>query len=305
VEILEGLCAGRPLVVTGTAAIFDGAVAHREGAAVSLASISIKRPVFAWMLMIAPDRLRRHRLHASRREPVPGRRPARGQHHALLPGAAPEVMESDVVDPVESAVIQVEGLVQMSSTCRQSSANIKLEFELNRDIDAAIQDVQTRLAQVQRLLPKGHGSDRGAEVEPGGHADPLDRRLGHAPLLDISEYIRNTLKDQFQTIPGVGDISMSGYRERNVRVWLDSKLLQSYDLTVDDVMSALSREHVELPAGGSRRPTGSSTSAPRARRSASRASAISSSPTAPGLRSCCATWRSSRTAWRTSGASRG
>src|SRR5204863_8348932 len=72
---------------------------------------------------------------------------------------------------------------------------------------------------------------------------------GTRPLQDISEYIRKTLKDQFQTIPGVGDISMSGYRERNVRVCLDAKLLQSYDLTIDEVMAAISREHIELPAG--------------------------------------------------------
>jgi len=216
---------------------------------VSLASISIKRPVFAWMLMIALivfGGIAFTRLGVSQYPDVD--LPV-VNIMLSLPGAAPEVMESDVVDTVESAVIQVEGLVQMSSTCRQSTANIKLEFELNRDIDAAIQDVQTRLAQVQRLLPR--------DMDPTvvQKSNPEDMPIlwigvwGTRPLLDISEYIRNTLKDQFQTIPGVGDISMSGYRERNVRVWLDSKLLQSYDLTVDDVMNALSREHVELPAG--------------------------------------------------------
>jgi hydrophobe/amphiphile efflux-1 (HAE1) family protein len=216
---------------------------------VSLASISIKRPVFAWMLMIALivfGGIAFTRLGVSQ---YPDIDLPVVNIQLSLPGAAPEVMESDVVDPLESAVIQVEGLVQMSSTCRQSMANIKLEFELNRDIDAAIQDVQTRLAQVQRLLPR--------DMDPTvvQKSNPEDMPIlwigvwGTRPLLDISEYIRNTLKDQFQTIPGVGDISMSGYRERNVRVWLDSKLLQSYDLTVDDVMSALAREHVELPAG--------------------------------------------------------
>jgi len=215
----------------------------------SLASISIKRPVFAWMLMIALivfGGIAFTRLGVSQ---YPDIDLPIVNIQLSLPGAAPEVMESDVVDPLESAVIQVEGLVQMSSTCRQSSANIKLEFELNRDIDAAIQDVQTRLAQAARLLPR--------DMDPTvvQKSNPEDMPIlwigvwGTRPLQDISEYIRNTLKDQFQTIPGVGDISMSGYRERNLRVWLDSKLLQSYDLTIDEVMAALSREHVELPAG--------------------------------------------------------
>src|SRR4051812_27812631 len=215
----------------------------------SLASISIKRPVFAWMLMIALivfGGIAFTRLGVSQ---FPDIDLPVVTISLSLPGAAPEVMESDVVDPVESAVIQVEGLVQMSSTCRQSSANVKLEFELHRDIDAAIQDVQTRLAQVQRLLPR--------DMDPTvvQKSNPEDMPIlwigvwGTRPLQDISEYIRNTLKDQFQTIPGVGDISMSGYRERNVRVWLDAKLLQSYDLTIDEVMQALARQHVELPAG--------------------------------------------------------
>ncbi|HUR38812.1 MAG TPA: efflux RND transporter permease subunit, partial [Planctomycetota bacterium] len=215
----------------------------------SLASISIKRPVFAWMLMIALivfGGIAFTRLGVSQ---FPDIDLPVVTISLSLPGAAPEVMESDVVDPVESAVIQVEGLVQMSSTCRQSSASVKLEFELHRDIDAAIQDVQTRLAQVQRLLPR--------DMDPTvvQKSNPEDMPIlwigvwGTRPLQEISEYIRNTLKDQFQTITGVGDISMSGYRERNVRVWLDAKLLQSYDLTIDEVMLALSREHVELPAG--------------------------------------------------------
>jgi len=215
----------------------------------SLASVSIKRPVFAWMLMIALivfGGIAFTRLGVSQ---FPDVDLPVVSIQLSLPGAAPEVMESDVVDPVESAVIQVEGLSQMSSTCRQSTANIKLEFELNRDIDAAIQDVQTRLAQVQRLLP--------SDIDPPiiRKSNPEDFPVlwigvwGTRPLQDISEYIRNTLQDQFQTIPGVGDISMSGYRERNVRVWLDAKLLQSYDLTIDEVMAALAREHVELPAG--------------------------------------------------------
>jgi hydrophobe/amphiphile efflux-1 (HAE1) family protein len=215
----------------------------------SLASISIKRPVFAWMLMIALivfGGIAFTRLGVSQ---FPDIDIPVVNIQLSLPGAAPEVMESDVVDPVESAVMQVEGLVQMSSTCRQSTANIKLEFELNRDIDAAIQDVQTKIAGVQRVLPR--------DMDPTVvmKSNPEDMPIlwigiwGTRPLQEISEYIRNTLKDQFQTIPGVGDISMSGFRERNVRVWLDARLLQSYGLTVEDVMNALSREHIELPAG--------------------------------------------------------
>jgi multidrug efflux pump len=214
-----------------------------------LAHVSIKRPVFAWMLMIALivfGGIAFNRLGVSQ---WPDIDLPTVNIQLTLPGAAPEVMESDVVDLLESALIQVEGITQMSSTCRQSQANVKLEFDLDRDVDAAIQDVQTRLAQVMRLLP--------VDMEP-----PVIQKQNpeDAPILwigvygvkspqEISDYIRNTLRDQFQTIAGVGDMSMSGFRERSVRVWLDAKLLESFNLTVEDVTRALAREHVELPAG--------------------------------------------------------
>src|SRR5439155_9043120 len=69
-------------------------------------------------------------------------------------GASPEVMETDVVDPIEDAVTSVEGVKQISSTSRQGNANITVEFEISRNIDAALQDVQTRVAQAARRLPR-------------------------------------------------------------------------------------------------------------------------------------------------------
>ena len=70
-------------------------------------------------------------------------------------GASPEVMETDVVDPVEDAVTSVEGVREISSSSRQGSSNITVEFELERDIDVALQDVQAKLSQLQRRLPLG------------------------------------------------------------------------------------------------------------------------------------------------------
>jgi hydrophobe/amphiphile efflux-1 (HAE1) family protein len=214
-----------------------------------LADLSIRRPVFAWMLMIALlvfGGLSYRKLGVSQ---FPDIDLPTVSVSMTLQGAAPEVMESDVVDLVESALIQVEGITAMSSTCREGRASISLEFDLDRNIDAAIQDVQTRLAQVQRLLPR--------DLDPPivSKQNPEDQPImwlgvsGTRPMQEISDYVRNFLKDYFQTIPGVGDISMGGFRERNVRVWLDARLLESFNLTVDDVIGALSREHIELPAG--------------------------------------------------------
>ena len=164
-------------------------------------------------------------------------------------GASPEVMETDVVDFIEDAVTSIEGIKQISSTSRQGSASITVEFELNRNIDAALQDVQTRVAQAARRLPR--------EMDPPiiTKTNPEDQPIlwfslsGTRSPTFMADYIRNVLRPQFQTIEGVGEVMLGGYRERNIRVWFDAPRLEAQGLTVLDVMGAIQREHLEVPAG--------------------------------------------------------
>lgn len=166
-----------------------------------------------------------------------------------LPGAAPEVIESDVVDIVESALVQVEGITSMSSTCRQGTATIRLELQLHRNVDAAIQEVQTRLAQVQTKLPRDMDPPEVSKQNPEDQPILWVSAYGTKAPQEISDYVDHVLRDQFQVIPGVGDITMGGFRARNIRVWVDTRQLNAYRLTIDEVLAALSREHIELPSG--------------------------------------------------------
>jgi len=164
-------------------------------------------------------------------------------------GAAPEVMETDVVDYIEDAVTAVEGVKQISSTSRQGSASVTIEFDLDRNIDAALQDVQTRVAQAQRRLPR--------EIDPPviSKTNPEDNPImwlslsGQRSPTFLADYVRNVLRPQFQTIPGVGEVFMGGYRERSIRVWYDAPRMEAMGLTVQDVKQAILREHLEVPAG--------------------------------------------------------
>jgi hydrophobe/amphiphile efflux-1 (HAE1) family protein len=164
-------------------------------------------------------------------------------------GASPEIMETDVVDIVEDAVTSAEGVAEVKSTSRQGQANITVEFDLSRNIDAALQDVQTRVAQAARRMPR--------EIDPPiiTKNNPEDQPImrlsfaGNRPVTWMADYVQNVLRPQFQTVPGVGEVSLSGYRERNVRVWLDAVRLESQGLTVQDVVRAIQREHMEVPAG--------------------------------------------------------
>jgi multidrug efflux pump len=164
-------------------------------------------------------------------------------------GASPEIMETDVVDPMEDAITSVEGVKQISSTSRQGQANITVEFEMSRDIDAALQDVQTRIAQAARRLPR--------EIDPPivSKNNPEDQPIlwmslsGNRSPTYMSDYIRNVLRPQFQTIEGVGEVFMGGFRERNIRIWFDAARLEAQGLAVQDVIAAIEREHLEVPAG--------------------------------------------------------
>ena len=164
-------------------------------------------------------------------------------------GASPEIMETDVVDILEEAVTSAEGVKQVTSTSRQGAANIVVEFELERDIDVAMQDISSKISQAQFRLPRGIDPPIVSKSNP--EDEPIMRLAvaGSRPPTFVADYIRNVIRPQLQTISGVGEIQMSGFRDRSVRVWYDAVRLEAKGLTVEDVNNAIQREHLEVPAG--------------------------------------------------------
>src|SRR5580698_3380998 len=119
----------------------------------SLSEISIRRPVFAWMLMAALivfGLLSFKRLGVSQLPDVDF--PVVSVSLSLN-GAAPEVMESQVLDPLEDSIMEIDGIRTITSSAQQSSASIAVEFELNRNIDESMQEIENKISQVQNLLP--------------------------------------------------------------------------------------------------------------------------------------------------------
>jgi HAE1 family hydrophobic/amphiphilic exporter-1 len=170
-------------------------------------------------------------------------------------GASPEIIETDVVDILEEVVTAVEAVKEVSSTSRQGSAGITIEFELERDIDVAMQDVQSKISQAQSRLPRGIDPPIVSKSNP--EDEPIMRLAiaGSRPPTFIADYIRNVIRPQLQTIQGIGEIQLSGFRDRSVRVWYDAVRLEAQGLTVQDVNAAVQREHLEVPAGRIESPT--------------------------------------------------
>jgi hydrophobe/amphiphile efflux-1 (HAE1) family protein len=162
-------------------------------------------------------------------------------------GAAPAVIEADLVDPIESRVISVEGVKEIRSTIRQGSANVKMEFEINRNIDSALQEVQAALSQL-KLPPQ---VDPPIIKKSNPEDDPI-LTIGLQTTKGLKEAIRFedlVLEDQFQTIEGVGEVDIKGFSTRNLRIFVDNAKLKKNLLTVLDVATAIQQGHSELAAG--------------------------------------------------------
>ncbi|MBI4432270.1 MAG: efflux RND transporter permease subunit [Candidatus Omnitrophica bacterium] len=216
----------------------------------TLSDISIKNPVFAWMLMVGLIFFGWISFNGLGVGEMPDVDFPVISVGVTWEGAAPEVMESDVVDVVEDAVMSIQGIREVSSTTRQGNVDVTIEFELERDIDVALQEVQSKIAQAQRRLPEGIDPPVVSKVNPTD--SPIlwlglssDRKTPR----ELMTYVQDTLKDRFQTISGVGDIMLGGFVERNLRVWVSAAKLDQYQLTVNDVIHAIEANHVELPAG--------------------------------------------------------
>ena len=216
----------------------------------ALSDLSIRRPVFAWMLMVGLigfGAMAFTRLGVSQLPDV---------DFPLITvsikwdGAPPEVMEQHVVDILEDKVMSIEGVKTVTSVSKNSYATVKIEFDLSRNIDLALQDVQSRISQAQKSLPP--------EIDPPSitKTNPDDMPILFFALegigykkQELMMYIRDIIKNKFATVPGVGDIQFGGYLEPNMRLWVKDQELNRYDLVADDIIANLKNEQVDPPVG--------------------------------------------------------
>ncbi|MCA8937760.1 MAG: efflux RND transporter permease subunit [Planctomycetes bacterium] len=214
-----------------------------------LTELCVRKPVLAWMIMgatIVFGLVAANRIGISQFPDVDF---PTVSVSVTWEGASPDAVEQDVVEILEEALVQVEGVKTISSTSRQGRGNVTVEFDIDRDIDSAVQDVQNVVAEAQRRLPN--------DVEPPivRKSNPEDRPIMYISLSGpyarqkLADIVRYRVKEKLQTLEGVGEVTLGGYLERNVRIWVDADKLDAKGLTVSDLIAALRREHVELPAG--------------------------------------------------------
>jgi HAE1 family hydrophobic/amphiphilic exporter-1 len=214
----------------------------------TLSDLSIRRPVFAWMLMSALmffGAICFFHLGVSQ---LPEATAPVLTISAQWTSAAPEVMETQIVNPIEQAVISVQGVQDIESNMREGSASIKLSFDTDKDIDAALQETNAKLRSVK--LPDDVQPPTISKVNTDDNPIMwLSITSTKRPFKDIVIYTDLHLRDRFRVIPGVAKVILGGWADRNLRVWVDNDKLVAHQLTILDVRNTLKEENSETNSG--------------------------------------------------------
>ncbi|HRI53183.1 MAG TPA: efflux RND transporter permease subunit [Pseudomonadota bacterium] len=215
----------------------------------NITDVSIRNPVFAWMMMASTVLFGIVAVSRIGISQYPDVDYPNISVSLSWPGASPTAVEREIIEPLEQAMAQVEGIKEISSTARQGSARITALFDISRNVDLALQDVQAKVAQAQRQLPRDVPAATVSKSNPDdtpiltvGVSGPFSRQL----LSDVARY---QVQEKLQTVPGVGQITLNGSLDRNVRIWLDESRLAEKGVVATDVIDSIRREHVEVPGG--------------------------------------------------------
>jgi multidrug efflux pump len=167
------------------------------------------------------------------------------------PGANADIIESQITEPLEKALNSVEGIRSVSSSSNQGNSNITIEFNLDVDMEKATNDVRDKVSQAAYILPRdldGLPTVRKADANAETILS-LSLNSDSRNILDVCDYAENVVSPRLETIEGVSEIRIWGFKRYAMRLWMDPNRLASMGVTTQDVKAALDRENVELPSG--------------------------------------------------------
>ena len=216
----------------------------------SLSSTCIKRPVFATVMNIIMMLVGCIGLVFLGVRDYPSVDPPIISVSTSFPGANADVIETQITEPLESAINGIPGIRSLTSQSRDGRSNITVEFELEVDLETAANDVRDKVSGAMRRLPKD--VDPPTVSKADADAQPIfavSLRSDQRSLIDLSMYADQYYKERLQTISGVSSVSIWGEKRYSVRMRMDPSLLAAYGITPMDVRDAVTQENVELPSG--------------------------------------------------------
>lgn len=217
----------------------------------SLSTFSIKRPVFTIVmnLMIILFGFIGFKFLGIRE--FPSIDPAQISIATNYAGASPEIIESQITEPLEKAINSIDGIRNITSSSNQGSSRINIEFNLDKDLESAANDVRDKVSQAVRSLPQDidappvvskADADSDAIISMTIQSDQRNH-------LDLSDYAENVIAERLQTIPGVSGVQIWGQKKYAMRLWINPEKMNAFGVTVSDIRTALNKQNIELPSG--------------------------------------------------------
>ena len=214
-----------------------------------ISTISIERPVFAAMLvlgLVVLGLVSAERLDVALNPDVEF---PMATVTTQLRGASPETVESEVSDPLESEINTTAGIRNLSSVSSDSFSRIFIEFELGTDVLEKAQEVREKVALARPRLPLDVEEPVVAKLDPMSSPDLSVMLGGSVSLRDLSGLAEHEVAERLERLDGVGNVTLVGARDREIRIWLDPVRLTGYGLSIEDVADSLRRENADLAGG--------------------------------------------------------
>ncbi len=166
-------------------------------------------------------------------------------------GANPDIIESQITEPLEKAINGIAGIRTISSSSNQGSSRITVEFDLGEDLDAAANDVRDKVSQALRSLPDDiDGPPVVSKADANSDAIiSMQIQSDTRTQLEVNDYATNVVLERIQTIPGVSSVQIWGEKRYAMRLWLDPIRMGAYQISPVEVLRALEAQNIELPAG--------------------------------------------------------
>jgi HAE1 family hydrophobic/amphiphilic exporter-1 len=214
-----------------------------------LAEVSVHRPVFAIMMTAALIVLGAVSYESLGLDLMPKTDAAVVSVQANLPGASAEEIETQITKRIEEAVNTISGIDELRASSDQGNSRVTITFTLEREIEAATQDVRDKLAQIVNQFPRDTRPLQITKMDPD--AQPIFGFAVSGPRApkEITEITEKRVKQDLETIKDVGSVGYNGERKREIQLLLNADRLNAYGLTVDQVRIAVERQNVEIPGG--------------------------------------------------------
>jgi hydrophobic/amphiphilic exporter-1 (mainly G- bacteria), HAE1 family len=214
-----------------------------------LASLSVRRPVFATVLILSITVIGIFSFSRLGVDRFPKVDLPTIVVTTVQPGAAPEQIETEISDKIEEAVNTISGIDELRSISSEGVSQVMITFLLDKDPDTAAQEVRDKVNGVLPLLPRNIQQPRVEKFDPDAAPVLSIAVSAKQPVREVTEFVDKVLRRQLESVTGVGQVLVLGGRQRQVNIWLDADRLRAHNLTVTDVGRALQSQNIEIPGG--------------------------------------------------------